>query len=167
MATAQIDARIKLILLITALLISSNAFAQTRRSFAQPASYPTVTLCEFARNHALYDGKIVRVVGLAYVTADKRLFLNGDGALKGQCEGRDSTATIWAGRSPSADNPVDEFIKKLSRHTAKHERLSAKVEVVGKVVDGDKNHISCFGPRFWVEATSIKQLAPTVPLFLE
>src|SRR5579885_1353619 len=114
MATAQIDARIKLILLITTLLISSSAFAQNRRSFAQPSPYPTVTLCEFARSQTLYDGKVVRVVGLAYVTADKRLFLYDDGAVKGQCEGRDSTATIWAGRSPAKGNSVEEFIKKLS-----------------------------------------------------
>jgi hypothetical protein len=157
----------KLILLTMALLLSSSAFAQKRYSFTQPASYPTVTLCQFARNPALYDGKMVRVVGLAYISTDNTLVLSSDETVKGQCEGRGSKATIWARRSPGTSSLVDKFIEKLSKHTAEHKRVSVEVEIVGKVVDGNKNHTSCFGPRFWVEATYIKQLAPTVPLFLE
>ena len=157
----------KPILLTTVLLFSLNAFAQTKRPFMQFTSYPTVTLCEFARSPDLYDGKVVRVVGLAYISADNTLVLRSDEIVKGKCEGRDSMATLWARRSPGVTTLVDAFIKKLTLHTPEHKRTSVEVETIGKVVDGDKNHTSCFGPRFWIEATSIKQLSPAMPLFLE
>jgi hypothetical protein len=153
----------KLILLTTALLLGSNAFAQKRNSFTQPASYPTIKLCQFASNPALYDGRMVRVVGLAYVSPSNTLVLSSDETVKGQCEGRDSMASIWARRSPGTGSLVDEFIKKLNRHGTEHNRISVEVEVVGKVTDG----FSCFGPRFGIEANSIRQLSPSVPLFLE
>jgi len=151
-----------LILSMAALLFSSNAFAQSRRSFAQPTSYPTATLCEVARNPAPYEGKIVRVVGLAFISTDKTLVLRSDETVEGQCEGRDSMATIWARRSPGTRNLVDEFLKKLNKHAAEHDRVSVEAEIIGKVTSG-----GCFGPRFGIEASSIRQLSPSKPLFLE
>jgi hypothetical protein len=157
----------RLILLATTLLLSSNVLSQDRHPFALATSHQTVALCELTHNPDLYHGKTVRVVGVAYSLADNTLVLRSNVTAEGGCEDEDSIAAVRPERSPGTSNPVDAFIKKLSVRTVGQKRVSAEVEIIGKFADGAKDSTNCFGPRFSIEANSIKQLSPAMPLFLE
>ena len=157
----------RLVLLAMTLLFSFSANSQGRRPLPRVLSYPAVTLCELARDPDLYHGMTVRVVGVADSPTGSTLILRSAGVTKGQCGTEEAVFVVRPARAAGMGGLSRGFFNETGVHPAMRGRAAAKVEVVGKFDKGVKGLTDCFRPRFSIEADSVKQLSPAIPLFLE
>lgn len=61
----------------------------------------------------------------------------------------------------------DGLIQRMRFSSVENWRVNAGVEVLGKFDKGVKGLTDCFGPRFLIEAYSIRRPSPAAPSFLE